>query len=372
ATEEDSRRIIAEGNRRVLTARFYDARFFYAEDRKKGLVAAGERLAGMQWIRRGGTMADKADRVATLSEKLAPHFGASPSASRRAGGLCKNDLATQMVGEFPKLQGHVGNLLARLDGEDETVAQAIEEHYLPRYQGDGLPQEATGLAVAVADRLDTLTGCFGLGLKPKGSADPLGLRRAAIGLLQLLLHSGVRIQLAELIAIAVPEGSEDLEGFMLARARALLGESFAKELVAAVLETGDRDIVALQGRLVALSALAETAEFGPLKTTFKRVMGLTKAHEEAGYDPAVLKEAAEVALHEALVAVRDRAQEHSAALRYAEALAELATLKPAVDRLFDDVMVMVEDLDVRHSRLSLLRAVADEFRAIADFTQLSA
>jgi glycyl-tRNA synthetase beta chain len=372
AREADVSRTIAEGNRRVLTARFYDARFFYAEDRRKGLEASGDRLAGMQWIRKGGTMADKADRIAALAEQLAPRFGADSGHARRAGALCKNDLATQMVGEFPKLQGHVGNLLAVLAGEPAEVALALEEHYLPRYQGDQLPTSPTGLTLAVADRLDTLVGCFQLGLKPKGSADPLGLRRAAIGLLLLMLHSGTRAPLSALIETAAPEGAEGLEAFIMARARALLTESFATELVAAVMATGDSDIVALRGRLSAMASLAATPDFGPLKTTFKRVMGLTKAHDETGYDPGALQEDAEQSLHAAFSAVRDQARANSDALRYDDALTGLAGLKPAVDRLFDDVLVMTEDMTVRNNRLSLLRAIADEFRRIADFTQLSA
>lgn len=372
ATEADSARIIAEGNRRVLTARFYDAKFFYAEDRKKGLVAAGERLSGMNWIRKGGTMADKASRISTLAAALAPALGADGDVAVRAGALCKNDLATQMVSEFPKLQGHVGNLLAQLAGEPEGVGPAIEEHYLPRYQGDTMPQTAAGLTLAVADRLDSLVGCFQLGLKPKGSADPLGLRRAAIGTLQLVLHSGLRLQLSELIALAASEGVEGLEDFILARARAMFSESYATDLVASVLATGDRDVVALRGRMEAMTALAATPAFGPLKTTFKRVMGLTKEHTATDYDASALSEASEQALHDAFSAVRDSARAHSEALRYGDALAELAGLKGAVDTFFDDVLVMHDDLAIRSRRLSLLRAIANEFRRIADFTQLSA
>lgn len=372
ATDAETAQIIANGNRRVLTARFYDARFFYAEDRKKGLLAAGERLSGMQWIRSGGTMADKAARLEALAEKLAGHFRATPAVAARAGALCKNDLATQMVTEFPKLQGHVGNLLARIGGEPDAVATAIEEHYLPRYQGDSLPATPAGMAVAVADRLDSLVGCFQRNLQPKGSSDPLGLRRAAIGTLQLLLHSGVRLQMSELIAVAAPDGVEALEDFVLARARAMLSDEYGAELVSAVLETGDRDIVALDARLKAMAALAATDEFGPLKTTFKRVMGLTKEHTQTDYDVSALDEASEVALHEAFMGVRDEARVHSAALRYAEALAALSSIKPAVDRFFDDVLVMHDDPAVRGRRLSLLRAIGDEFRQIADFTQLSA
>ena len=366
AREPDATRTIADGNKRVLTARFYDARFFYAEDRRRGLAGYAEKLAGMQWIRSGGSMAEKAARVADRAAALAPLLGADVDVARQAGALCKTDLATQMVGEFPELQGHVGRLLSVLGGAPEAVALAIEEHYQPKGQGDALPGSAAGRAVALADRLDTLTGCFRLGLKPKGSADPLGLRRAAIGALQIVLGAGVRTTLPDLL-----DGDAELVTFVEARLRSLLQEEFATELVNAVMETGDGDAVALRARLVALAALASTPEFGPLKTTFKRVMGLTKEHTAVDYAVEALAEPAEQALHVALLAVRDEARSLGAALQYGAALAHLASLKQPVDRLFDEVLVMTEDAVVRHNRLSLLRAVADEFRLIADFTQLS-
>ncbi|MFO0002740.1 MAG: glycine--tRNA ligase subunit beta, partial [bacterium] len=178
---------IATGNARVLAARFHDAKFFYAEDRKRPLQAHGQKLAGMQWIRGAGTMAEKTARVGQIAEALAPVVGADPADAARAGALAKADLATQMVGEFPELQGHVGRLLAALDGEPGGVPLAIEEHYLPRFAGDGLPATPAGLAIALADRPDTLAHTFRLGLKPMGSAVPLGLRRAAGGLVALIL-----------------------------------------------------------------------------------------------------------------------------------------------------------------------------------------
>ena len=378
ARQPESAATIAEGNQRVLTARFYDAKFFYAEDRQKTLSDFRGRLEGMQWIRKGGTMAEKADRIASLAEKLAPMLGADPAAAARAGQLCKYDLGTQMVSEFPKLQGHVGRLLAGFDGEDAGVAQAIEEHYFPRYQGDTIPGTALSQSVALADRLDSLAGCFGLGLKPKGSADPLGLRRATIGLMQILLESRVSLGMTELLALTALDSQQaaDLIGFMTARLRGIFLERYSSnpagtELVNAVMATGDRSPVALAARLQALATVSATPEFGPLKTTFKRVMGLTKDHTHTDYDAARFEEAAESDLHAAFDAVRQTARQHADAQDYSAALAALSSLKPTVDRLFDTVMVMCEDLQVRNNRLSLLRAIGDEFRQIADFTQLS-
>ncbi len=372
ATEPDVAATIAEGNKRVLTARFYDARFFYAEDRRHPLASYRSGLEGMQWIRKGGTMAQKTDRIAALAESLAPLLGADRATAARAGALSKCDLATQMVGEFPKLQGHVGRLLAGFDGEDASVAVAIEEHYLPRYTADTLPATPAGRAVACADRLDTLTGCFSLGLKPKGSADPLGLRRAAIGLLQIVLDAEIRVDLPALIHTAGLEGDRagELLSFLRARLRGIFLESAPTNVVNAVLATQSADPVALQARIQAVTALSSTPEFEPLKTTFKRVMGLTRDHLSPHYAAEELVEPAEQALHAAWVAAAQTARAHTDALRYADALAALSALKAPVDRMFDEVLVMCEDETVRANRLGLLRAIADEFRCIVDFTQL--
>lgn len=363
--------LIAAGNSRVLGARFYDARFFNAEDRKKHLVDHGAKLAQRQWIRDGGTMADKQLRVEQLARALAPVFGADPLATARAASLCKADLATQMVGEFPELQGHVGRLLALHGGETEGVALAIEEHYLPRFSGDALPTSPEGRALAVADRLDTLTGCFSRGLKPKGNADPLGLRRAAIGMLTLLLEAGVRIDLPTLLTAGGAAPDADLQDFVTTRLRALLIEAFATDQVDAVLATGDKDPLALRARALALQELARGADFSALKTTFKRMMNIAREHTSGEHDPSAMVEPAEQALLAAFHEVREGARASTLALDYGAALAKLATLRPAVDRLFTELMVMADDPAVRANRLGLLRSIADEFALIADFTRLS-
>ena len=372
ATDPDSAALIAAGNTKVLAARFTDAKFFYAEDRKQRLETHGAGLARMRWIRKAGTMEDKASRIAGLSRTLAPLFGADPARAERAGALAKADLCTQMVGEFPKLQGHVGRLLAGFDGEDATAALAIEEHYLPRYSGDQLPTTAEGTTVAVADRLDTLVGCFTRGLKPKGSADPLGLRRAAGGVVDLLVHSGVNLPLPDLLTTA---GAGDEAGalaeFALARFRARQMESHATDVIDAVLATGLQDVVALAARVQALDERARTEAFVPVRTTFKRLMNIAGKHDAAVYDANALEEPAEQALHAAFVEVRDGAREAAEAGRYGAALDALGGLRVQVDRLFDEVMVMAEDATVRANRLGLLRSIADEFGRIADFSQLS-
>lgn len=389
-TDPECAATIAAGNAKVLGARFHDARFFYAEDRKKPLAVHGEKLARMQWIRGGGTMADKGARVGAIAEELAPRLGASGAAAARAGGLSKADLATQMVGEFPELQGHVGRLLAAFDGEPPELSLAIEEHYLPRFSGDQLPSAALGLTVALADRLDTLTRTFALGLKPKGSADPLGLRRAAGGVVALLLHAGLRIELPGLLRgadragasasaglAAAPVGAlsdeqlAELVGFVMDRARAALTESHATDVVNAVFASRDHDVVALAARCAAMSALAADPAFEELKTTFKRVMNITKDHTTTAFDPAALVEPAELALAARFGEARDRARACAEASDFAGALHALVTLKGPVDAFFDAVLVMAPEPALREARLGLLSAIALEFRRIADFKHLN-
>lgn len=376
--------IISEGNTRVLTARFEDARFFYDEDRKVTLDQTAGELERMRWVRGLGTMAEKAARVAALAQVLCEVIpGAEPAQVGRAGQLCKADLCTHMVGEFPELQGHVGMLYARHGGEDPAVAVAIEEHYLPRYSGDDLPASGAGRALALADRLDTLAGCFAIGMVPRGSADPQGLRRAANGVIVILRDMGVSVDLGWLAEQALEpflgkakksaaQLRDDLLVWFRARLRAQLVGEFPTEIVDAVLDAPSDCAVRLGLRVQALAALAASPEFAPLRTTFRRVIGLTRDHDSVDYDPDALAHPAEQALHQAFVDVAERARASMGLLDYAATLATMAELKAPVDQLFDDVMVMDEDLEVRRLRLGLLRSVADLFRSVADFTRLSA
>ncbi|MFH1467462.1 MAG: glycine--tRNA ligase subunit beta [Pseudomonadota bacterium] len=374
---------IAAGNTRVLAARFEDARFFFDEDRKRSLEQHGAELARMRWIRGLGTMEEKGARVAALAQVLCEVVpGAEAATVARAGALCKADLCTQMVGEFPELQGHVGMLYARHQGEPEVVAQAIEDHYLPRFAGDALPQGPAGRALALADRLDTIAGCFAVGLVPKGGADPQGLRRAANGVVLILRALGVSVDMGWLAEEALrpflPLAKADLAAlraevlaWLRARLRAQLLERHPTEIVDAVIEAGGDCALRLSLRTEALAALAQSPEFAPLRTTFRRVVGLTRDHAGADYSPVALAEPAEQALHVALGDVRARAQARLAALDYRATLAVMTELKAPVDTLFDDVLVMADDPDVRRNRLGLLRAIADLFRLVADFSRLS-
>ncbi|MCB9762876.1 MAG: glycine--tRNA ligase subunit beta [Alphaproteobacteria bacterium] len=381
--------LIADGNARVIAARFHDAKFFYAEDRKLTLEQHGAGLAKMRWVRGLGTMADKQERVAGLAQQLAAPLGAGLVAAYEAGALCKADLLSQMVGEFPKLQGHMGHLYALHEGRDPAVALAIEEHYLPRYAGDDLPESPAGQAVALADRLDTLAGCFGIGLVPKGSADPQGLRRAANGVIAILLGHGHRLPLLQLIDAALT-GFESSDGskvelrreradvrmqlltFVVERLRATLhAAGHATDIVEAVLSAGGDDVVQLRARVEALTERSRDGHFKPLMITFKRVMNITRGHDSAAYDPAVFEHDAERDLASQVEALADTVGAQVDALDAASALERLAGLKGAVDRFFDDVLVMAEDPAQRATRLGLLCAVSGLFATVADFSCIS-
>jgi glycyl-tRNA synthetase beta chain len=375
AAEPATAATIAEGNARVLRARFYDARFFYAEDRKQRLEAHGARLGGMQWIRGGGTMADKAARIGDLAARLAPHFGASPALAARAGALSKSDLCTTMVGEFPELQGHVGRLLAGFDGEDPAVATALEESYLPRFAGDAPPVTPVGRAVAAADRLDTLAGCFRLGLKPKSSADPLGLRRAAAGLLAILAAAGWRGSLGALLAEATGADAAltaDLREFVLARHRAALADSLPGDVIDAVFSAGDDDTLAIAARAQALAAAAQAAGFDAVKSTFKRLANITREHPGRDFDRTLLaSDAHDAALLAAYDGWHVAFAQALASDGPAAALGQIAGLQPVLARYFDAVMVNCDDAGLRASRLGLLKSFATAMAAFADFKALS-
>ena len=371
AIEPETAANIAEGNRRVLTARFYDAKFFYAEDRKKSLEMHGTKLEGMRWIRNGGTMADKANRLETMVESFVDIFGADHQKTSRAAKLCKCDLATKMVYEFPELQGHVGHLLAKFQGEDETTALAIEEHYLPTYSGDNLPMTREGLVLGFTDRWDTISGCFRLGLQPKGSGDPLGLRRAANGLVQIMIEANISLSITDLCnTLENDDLAEQLKLFILARLRAQLQESFATDIVNAVMSTEDTSPLALHARCKALSNLAKSDDYIRLKTTFKRVMGLGKKHDSSDFSIEKFSIQAEHDLFGAFERVRLQIADHQRNQSYEEALQLLHEFAPDIDQYFESVMVMAEDESIRHNRLGFLRSIADSFTDIADFTQL--
>lgn len=391
--------LIADGNARVLRARFFDAKFFFAEDRKTPLAEHGAKLGGMRWIRGLGTMAHKQARAAELASRLA---GDAADAARRAGGLCKADLATQMVGEFPELQGHVGHLYAKDDGESDDVATAIEEHYLPRFADDALPASPAGVALATADRLDTLVGCFGIGITPKGGGDPQGLRRAALGLVNIAIGNAQRVDLAELFGTAVDvfhaaaigaEGFEawtkargtdaagptdrdalvaDLVEFALARFKAAqVAAGCSADVVDAVIAASSPDPLVLQRKVDALRELSGTDAFVPIMVTCKRVLNITKGAEDPAPTADAFTEDVERTLSAAIDAVEGDVAAASERLDFAEALRRALTLEPTIATFFDEVIVEDDDPAKKSTRRGLLLRVARLFLHIADLTRIS-
>jgi glycyl-tRNA synthetase beta chain len=366
------------GNERVLAARLADARFFWDEDLKVGLAQGAANLAAVVFQARLGTVAEKVARLSSLGAALAPRFGAGPDTVRAAAGLCKADLVTHMVGEFPDLQGVMGRHYALAAGEPAAVADAIVEHYLPKSAGDALPPSGVGAALSAADRLDTLVGCIGAGLKPRGGGDPYGLRRAARGLLRILLEREIGVSLGDLAREAaalhsrVTPDVDEVVAFVLERLRRLLIETAPAEIVQAVMSAGGDDPVDLSRRVAAVHAFGRTDEYAALATTFRRMNILKQADLDVGdVTPDHFQADAERALHDALGEARDRVGNLLAERRYQDALTVLAGLRPPVDTFFDEVKVMDDDATLRANRLALLAAVDRLYRRVADFKMIA-
>jgi glycyl-tRNA synthetase beta chain len=370
---------VVRGNERVLKARLADARFFLQEDRKIPLERHAEKLSRVVWIQKLGTMSERVTRLERLASALAPELGLDLGHVTRAARLAKADLTTHMVGEFPELQGFVGADYAERDKEPAEVSRAIVEHYQPRAAGEPPAPSPVGAALVLADRMDTLVGCFSAGLAPTGSNDPFALRRAAFGLLQTLLHHRWHLslrQLAERAAAgygtaeatqAVPAVLE----FVLGRLRGLLGEKFPGDLVEAVLAAGYDDPQDAQLRLQALSDFRSSAEFDSLSVAIKRAGNIVKSGlVDVEVDAATLGEPAERTLHTRIGEVRGRLDPRLAARDYRAVLDELAQLRGPIDTFFESIFVMDEDLTVRNRRLALLSQVHRLFLRVADFRQI--
>jgi glycyl-tRNA synthetase beta chain len=317
--------------------------------------------------------------AAALAETLAP---SEVARCTRAAHLAKADLVTGMVGEFPELQGIMGREYAVRQGVEEAVASAIADHYKPKGAGDPPAESDVGAIVAIADKLDTLVGCFGVGLVPTGAADPYALRRAAIGILATILARRYGVPLSSLIEMAYarlaskapasdPKAtSRAVLDFFGGRLRNQWADEHPTDLVDAILAPGFDDVVDARARLEALAELRAAGDFAAIAITFKRVANITKDAPGGEPDSALLTEPAERALIDALSQVRE--QTHDASLRrdYVRAFGYVRALKPHVDKLFDDVLVMCDDATLQGARLRLVRSVADLFRGLADFSRL--
>lgn len=375
---------VVSGNERVLRARLSDADFFWQTDKKTPLAARSEKLKHIVFQKKLGTLYDKSQRITALAEYIAGKIGSDTGHARRAAALAKCDLVTEVVGEFPELQGVMGRYYAKHDGEPAAVASAIAEHYRPRFAGDTLPESATGCVLALADRVDTITGIFGAGDVPTGERDPFGLRRAAVGILRLLIEKEMDLDLADLFTRAKALYGDALQGdglvqntisFVLDRLKPWYqDQDFPADAVAAVLSLNLTRPYDIHRRIVAVHAFAQMSEANSLSTAIKRVSNIlaraTLPHPDFVINKDFFEHAAEAKLADALAGSRDRVLGFSQNGQYTEALHELAGLREPVDTFFAGVMVMAEDLDRRNNRLQLLRELQTLFLHVADMALL--
>ena len=380
---------IIGGNERVVRPRLSDAKFFFEQDKKKTLASRLPLLANVVYHNKLGTQAARTDRVTALAGAIAAKLGGDVALAQRGALLAKADLLTDMVGEFPELQGIMGTYYARHDGEPEEVALAASEHYQPRFAGDALPSTATGTAVALADKLETLVGIWSIGLAPTGDKDPFALRRHALGVLRMLLEKRLPLSIQGLLAdaaaqfAAIPGFKDpvaDVTTFMLDRLRGILRErGFSpNEIEAVVAQNPDRldDIVQ---RLDAVQAFAALPESASLAAANKRITNILKKNEEAvslvaagGVNVALLQDEAEKKLAAAVSRVQPEVDAAFARGDFTGTLQTLAQLRDDVDGFFNDVMVMAEDVALRNNRLALLSSLHGMMNRVADISKLAA
>ncbi|QDQ26637.1 glycine--tRNA ligase subunit beta [Chitinimonas arctica] len=375
-------RFIINGNARVLRARLSDAKFFYEQDQKHRLDSRVQKLAQVVYHNKIGSQLERVERLSAVAAAIAAELGAEGQLAGRAGYLAKADLVTDMVGEFPELQGIMGTYYARLDGENDQVAAAIEGHYHPRFAGDSLPQGAIAQAVSLADKLETLVGIWGIGLIPTGDKDPFALRRAALGVLRMLVEARLPLDLKQLLAktaAAFPAGVvaadtvDGVFGFMLERLKNLLAAEFPPADIDAVLADAPSRFDELNARLAAVAEFKSLPEATALAAANKRIRNILRKTDTAlpPLAEALLQEAAERDLHGALLATRPGVEAALAARDYTAALRQLAGLRGPVDAFFDGVMVMADDPAVRGNRLALLASLSQLMNRVADISLLA-
>lgn len=376
--------VVVRGNERVLKARLSDARFFFDEDHKVKLESRVESLKGVVYQQKLGTSYEKMERFRALAEQLADQLNpAIKQQTSRAAFLCKGDLVSGMVGEFPEVQGIMGREYALYDGEDAAVANAIAEHYLPTQAGGDLPASDIGAFVSLADKLDTVCGCFSVGLIPTGAADPYALRRATIGMICIILDKGYSLSLSKMIDASLKllaakltrpkdEVQRDLLEFCRGRFVNLLGNAYPADVIEAAMAAGFDDLADCAKRIRALDAFRQRDDFQPLTVAFKRVCNIIKDGVDAPVSPTLFQDEAEHALYRVLQETNVAASEKIQSQQYLEALTDIAGLKGAVDAFFDAVMVMAEDADICNNRLALLTTINRLISRIADFGKLAA
>lgn len=430
----DGGKALAAGNSRVLSARLNDARFFWDEDQKVGFDAWNAKLSGVTFHAKLGTLAERVERIAALAREIAPLVGADADEAETAARLSKADLLSGMVSEFPELQGIMGGYYARLAGHSDAIADAVRDHYKPQGPADTVPTAPVTVAVALADKLDTLVGFFAIDEKPTGSKDPFALRRAALGVIRLVLENGVRTSLADLIVPAATDVFDDmradvlakqLEALDVAEARGVEGQQLAParkaaimkgrvyvtdnelmlaldvavalsaffadrltvllrdqgqrhDLVAAVFALGDDDLVRIVRRVEALATFLATDDGANLLAGFKRASNILRAEEKKGPLPTGMVQTglpnqpeAETTLAFAVGAARTAVEAALETEDFAAAMTALARLRAPVDRFFDDVLVNSDIPAERENRLKLLGQVRDVMGQVADFGQIA-
>lgn len=391
----DGGKALAAGNSRVLSARLNDARFFWDEDQKVGFDAWNAKLSGVTFHAKLGTLAERVERIAALAREIAPLVGADADEAETAARLSKADLVSGMVSEFPELQGIMGGYYARLAGHSDAIADAVRDHYKPQGPADTVPTAPVTVAVALADKLDTLVGFFAIDEKPTGSKDPFALRRAALGILRLILNNEIRLGLtndafAPATALITKQGkverqvdrlslSSELASFFADRLTVLLRDQGQRhDLVAAVFALGDDDLVRIVRRVEALAAFLATDDGANLLAGFKRASNILRAEEKKSPLPTGMVQTglpnqpeAETTLAFAVGAARTAVEAALETEDFAAAMTALARLRAPVDRFFEDVLVNSDVPAERENRLKLLGQVRDVMGQVADFGQIA-
>jgi len=383
--------LVRQGHERVLRARLSDAKYFYEVDRKISLEERVEDLKGVVFHSLLGTSYEKMERFRALAEYLYKHSTAenqalaeiNPELIQRAAVLCKTDIVTEVVGEFPSLQGAMGRQYAKLAGEDPRVAEALFSHYLPRHADDMLPEDPVGALVGMADRLDTICGIFGVGLSPTGTADPYGLRRHALAIIRILRRHRWRLDLEEavlasldlqkdVISRSVPDTAlEVLDFFQTRLQHLLLGEGYDHETVAAVLASGGRDVVDAADKVKALNEIRQSPDFPALAVAFKRVINISQGTEPGEVKPSLFEHPEEKQLFDAAEVMEKEVGQALDRRDYPKACRALANLKGPVDAFFEKVLVMAEDPKLKENRLKLLARISQTFLKMADFSKIT-
>lgn len=371
--------VIVDGNERVIRPRLADSEFFWEQDKRQTLESHLEKLDRVLFMKSLGSMGDKAKRIESLSATIASMIGANEQDAKRAGLLCKTDLVTEMVGEFADLQGVMGGYYAQNDGESESVAKAISEHYHPRFAGDSLPSTSEGLVVSIADKLDTITGIYGIGQGPTGSKDPYALRRMALGLLRIMVESKLDLNLKSLINASLSAHSNEVDTecasaiykFMMDRLRAYYKEQkLSGKAFEAVLAVKPESPFDFHLRVEALDIFTKDDASASLIEANKRIANMLKDQQDLStdVDQSVLVEVAEKALYAQTAEV---ASKLSKSTDYVSNMQQLISLKAGIDTFFDEVMVNADNAQLKTARLSLINWVRSLFLSVADVSYLS-